>query len=173
MTKKDYDINPKLCKQCNCVIVFEKRENKFCTSKCSAIINNKTRIRKTKKIRLCECGSQTSSRCAKYCKHCIEKGKHLHIAKNFNSIKSESARRRWLLRESKTPECSLCGINTWQGKPTPVVMDHIDGNPNNNCRENLRLICSNCDAQLPTYKGKNKGNGRHSRAQRYKNGQSY
>ncbi len=39
--------------------------------------------------------------------------------------------------------------------------------------ENLSLICSNCDANLPTYKSKNKGNGRHYRRIKYKEGKSY
>ena len=42
-------------------------------------------------------------------------------------------------------------------------MDHIDGNSENNRLDNLRLICSNCDMQLPTYKAKNKGKGRKDR----------
>jgi hypothetical protein len=54
-----------------------------------------------------------------------------------------------------------------------LVLDHIDGNPTNNCRENLRLVCPNCDSQLATYKSRNRGNGRHYRRQRYADGQSY
>jgi hypothetical protein len=53
------------------------------------------------------------------------------------------------------------------------ILDHIDGNSSNNDITNLRLVCSNCDSQLPTYKSKNKGNGRHYRRERYKNNQSY
>ena len=53
-------------------------------------------------------------------------------------------------------ECCICGITEWQGKPLPFILDHIDGNPLNNYPYNLRIICSNCDSQLDTYKKKNK-----------------
>jgi 5-methylcytosine-specific restriction endonuclease McrA len=70
--------------------------------------------------------------------------------------------------------CAICGgTNVWLGLPLAFVVDHIDGNPENNHRENLRLICPNCDSQLPTYKSRNRGNGRHYRRRRYADGQSY
>jgi len=80
--------------------------------------------------------------------------------------------RRYLL-ETRGCKCEICGISEWMGQKVPIVMDHINGNPEDNQLTNLRLICPNCDAQTPTYKSKNKGNGRHSRRERYKNGQSY
>lgn len=51
--------------------------------------------------------------------------------------------------------CQICKNTTWNDKPIPLVTDHIDGNPSNHSVSNIRLICPNCDALLPTYKSKN------------------
>jgi hypothetical protein len=71
--------------------------------------------------------------------------------------------------------CMMCGwskVNPITNL-VPLEMDHIDGNSGNNNLENLRLICPNCSSLQPTYKALNKGKGRFSRIQRYKEGKSY
>jgi|TARA_Y100000034_G_scaffold47095_1_gene57989 hypothetical protein len=70
-------------------------------------------------------------------------------------------------------KCEICGGTEWQGNPMPLVLDHINGNSTDNNLSNLRLVCGNCDMQLPTYKSKNIGNGRHFRRKRYAEGKSY
>ena len=53
--------------------------------------------------------------------------------------------------------CAICEQPPeWQGKPMPLILDHINGVNNDNRLENLRFVCSNCDTQLPTYKSRNK-----------------
>jgi hypothetical protein len=70
-------------------------------------------------------------------------------------------------------KCRICGISEWNNEKAPLVMDHIDGNPENWKLSNLRMICCNCDAFTPFYKGRNKGNGRFKRRQRFLAGLSY
>lgn len=60
------------------------------------------------------------------------------------------------LRERR---CAGCGRDEWQGEPIPLELDHVDGDRWNNTLENLRLLCPNCHAQTPTYRGRNIGNG--------------
>ena len=77
------------------------------------------------------------------------------------------------LIDSRGYVCEVCGISEWMGQPAPIELDHKDGNPLNNDLTNLRLICPNCHAQTKTYKGKNKGNGRYFRKERYAAGKSF
>lgn len=57
--------------------------------------------------------------------------------------------------------CAICGCEqTHNGKSLVFILDHIDGDASNNSRENLRMICPNCDSQLDTYKSKNKNSKR-------------
>lgn len=80
--------------------------------------------------------------------------------------------RQYLLAR-RPHNCEICKGTTWCGAPMPLVVDHIDGDYTNNTLVNLRLVCGNCDMQLPTYKGRNRGHGRFSRRQRYAAGKSY
>ena len=80
--------------------------------------------------------------------------------------------RRYLL-ETRGRKCELCGGDTWRGQPMPLVLDHIDGNSDDWKLTNLRLVCGNCDMQLPTFKSRNRGHGRAWRRKRYAAGESY
>jgi len=77
------------------------------------------------------------------------------------------------LFEQQTGRCAICcGEAEWNGAPLTLVLDHVDGDSTNNSRANLRLVCPNCDSQLPTFKARNRGKGRAWRRQRYAAGRS-
>ncbi len=55
----------------------------------------------------------------------------------------------------KTRTCELCGQGEeWRGKPMSLILDHINGVPNDNRLENLRIVCPNCAATLSTHCGR-------------------
>ena len=75
----------------------------------------------------------------------------------------QSLRLKRYLLEQKVLDavCSECGGTTWRGQPIPLELDHRNGDHRDNELANLRLLCPNCHALTPTYRGKNRG--RHHR----------
>jgi Zn finger protein HypA/HybF involved in hydrogenase expression len=68
---------------------------------------------------------------------------------------SGKLRRRLISAGLFEPRCQSCGLSEWAGEPIPLELDHIDGDTENNELQDLRVICPNCHAQTPTYRGRN------------------
>jgi hypothetical protein len=77
---------------------------------------------------------------------------------------------RWRQKHALPTRCDnpQCGLHKtppfWLGRELPLILDHVDGCRIHNRPDNLRLLCPNCDAQLPTRGGKNKGRIRNASA---------
>ena len=57
----------------------------------------------------------------------------------------------------KLPICEECGQDEiWRGKKISLILDHIDGDRENNELTNFRILCPNCNATLDTHCGKNR-----------------
>jgi len=107
----------------------------------------------------------------KFCGHSCQQDYSLEESVKLGLAKPRTLK-RYLLKHHGN-KCWTCGIEEWNKKPIVMELEHIDGNSENNNLENLSLICPNCHSQTPTYKGANKGNGRHYRRVRYAEGKSF
>jgi hypothetical protein len=165
MSKNTYNT----CPTCN----KSTKNPKFCSRSCSATFNNIGVVRNGKSpiSKPCvSCGTKTSN--PKYCNSdCHNKSK---TAKSFSLMEQglKDYSKKYLLNHYGN-KCQKCGITEWNNAPITIELEHIDGDSTNNNFDNLTLLCPNCHSQTPTYKAKNKGNGRHFRRLRYANGQSY
>jgi hypothetical protein len=171
---KNYNNSPTLCKECKNPINYEKRHNKFCSRSCAASFNNRGIQRHGKPPVMC-LNCEKNTRNAKYCSNKCQKVHEWNLKKITiieGKCRSAPSLKRFLLEE-EGHKCWKCGIREWNGHPAPLELEHIDGNSDNNNLQNLEILCCNCHAQTPTYKAKNKGNGRFHRRKRYIEGKSY
>jgi len=146
------------CQNCNIELLAVYGSGRFCSLKCARSFS--TKKKREQRIIFCDCGFQCNS-VQQLQNHKIE----THKTK-FEDLKKDFTRKKWLLKE-RGRKCEICGITEWCGKETPITIDHIDGNPNNNLKENLRLICPNCHAQTETFCSKNSRN-KYSKSDRAK-----
>ncbi len=163
------------CLFCGESIPYEKRQNKFCNHSHAAAYINSGQVRCKHFACKC-CGRDIKPPNEKYCSNKCQKEYEWKIEKEKIAQEGKAIGRRIARRfmiDTCGCKCAICGFSEWLDKPLVMILDHIDGNSENCSIDNYRLLCPNCDSQTSTWKGRNRGNGRAWRRQRYKEGKSY
>ncbi len=137
-----------VCKNCGKQLSHEKCKNKFCSHSCSASYNNLGVRRNFKNgkwaKKRCLCCDQVTTN-PKYCSSQCQQNylwqeRKKDIERNgFKNVGLKQIKRYIL--EINGRKCEICGITEWQGQDVPLVLDHIDGNSDNNKLENFRFVC--------------------------------
>jgi hypothetical protein len=72
-----------------------------------------------------------------------------------SSYSRRTLKQRLYAEKLKTPECEICGQDqVWRGEMMALILDHINGIPDDHRLENLRIVCPNCAATLSTHCGR-------------------
>lgn len=162
------------CEYCESPI--EKRQQKrFCNQQCYGLSRRKYACvsDRRKQVNITQ-RNKIGTRCCTFCNNDYlphsKHGKYCSTACQVNErnklsyeryiageLVSSVAHRRHLTAMHGY-QCAECSISEWRGKPLTLEVDHIDGNPDNNMPDNLRLLCLHCHSQTPTYRVKNSGN---------------
>ena len=121
----------------HCGLELSTRQNKYCSNKCQADYQYNKYIDRWHKG--------------------LEKG----VIGKFQ-LSSHIERFIWTKYDSKCAVCDWSEKNPITNK-SPLEIEHVDGNFENNREENLLLLCPNCHSLTPTYKALNKGKGRKER----------
>lgn len=158
-----YNIKPKRCAGCNQALPYENRKQLFCGHSCRATHYN---LANSKKITwaCAGCGKLKTTLPHKKKTYCGNKCQGTRITEDmlvkFNQgfVKNRPTIKR-LLVHLHGHSCFNCKLTDWQGVKIPLEVHHV-GDVANNLPSNLQLLCPNCHALTPNWKGKNKGNGR-------------
>ena len=101
----------------------------------------------TKHFRLCSYGNTKKRNKVELSEILVENSTYLYTTNLKEKLYSEGLKERI---------CELCGQNEiWNEKKISLILDHINGVNTDNRIENLRIVCPNCNATLPTHGGRN------------------
>ena len=178
-SKDEYNKNPKLCKNCDCIIEWKNKRNDFCSHSCAASYNNLGNNRNKRKFIYyseCQnCGEKfENEKLSKFCdvSCCNDKlykdyimDWKLNIINGRSGLYQISNYIRKYLHIKNNNKCEKCGWgerNVTTNK-IPLEIHHIDGDCTNNIEANLELLCPNCHSLTNNFGSLNKNSKREFR----------
>ena len=80
----------------------------------------------------------------------------LILVENSSYTSTNNLKHRLYKAGVKKHKCEKCGqTEIWNGEHMSLILDHINGINDDHREENLRILCPNCNATLPTHSGRN------------------
>ena len=161
-----------ICSNCGEKYYIKKRASQAAYS-CTICKPKKLKVHRIKAqvidCRYCGdiCPKNNKVFCSNICRYNYKQEERVKVIKEFNGVGLNARVLKNYKIMTEGHKCTICGNSFWQGKPIPLVLDHINGRASDNNLDNLRLVCGNCDMQLPTYKSKNKNSDRIKRKGKY------
>ena len=77
------------------------------------------------------------------------------LIKNSPYINTHNLKKKLIRKGIKKYQCERCLRTKWEGNKIPIELNHKNGDRRDNRIENLEILCPNCHALTPTYRGKN------------------
>jgi len=101
--------------------------------------------------------------CSHFLGQAISKGQKFPTKKDWKEVLVQDSEYRIGKAKNKLIEdgllknvCYICNMEPfWQNQSLVLVLDHINGDKKDHRKENLRLLCPNCNSQAPTFAGRN------------------
>lgn len=78
-----------------------------------------------------------------------------------STYRTSALRDRLIGAGLKEWRCERCLRIDWEGDRIPLEVDHANGVPDDHRIENLRLLCPNCHALTPTWRGRKNARSYH------------
>jgi hypothetical protein len=73
-----------------------------------------------------------------------------------HNLSTVRIKQRLLVSGKLEKKCYNCENTKWLSEEIPLELEHKNGDNKDNRIENLTLLCPNCHALTPTYRGRNK-----------------
>lgn len=89
---------------------------------------------------------------------CIESGQYIKLHDYLQTVKyprTSVIREKLIIEGYKDAVCEQCRRREWMNVPIPLELHHIDGDHSNVSIDNFQLLCPNCHALTPNYRGRN------------------
>jgi hypothetical protein len=152
----------KQCEQCKNQHDGKYGSGRFCSSACARcfstakarkFINAVVSEKMTKNIRICSVCGASAARADGGTASGRRCSLHKVPTPTFETV-GQKYKKKFLIEE-RGHRCEDCKGETWKENKIPLQMHHKDGNPINDVRENLMLLCPNCHTFTDTFCGKN------------------